>query len=320
MFLKAAILYGKKDFRIDEIKNPKINDKQYHIRVKACGICHSEIHQWDELNPNLDYPRFIGHEVAGEIIDRGKNVSKFKVGERVAVWIDGKGYAEEIAVEEKYIFPIADDVSFSEALAEPIGCTTNGVLKAELNLNDTVALVGTGFMGLIMIQELKLQGLKNIIAIDVREEMLNLAGNLGADTVINPIKDDVKGIVSKLTNGKGVDAAFEVGGNETTLNLASDLTRMEGKIEIFGFHPGSRKINDLGFWNWMAFDIINGHFRNIDTILNGTRIGMDLLNSKKIDMSPLITHKYRLEDINKGFADAHDKPIGFVKAVVEIGE
>ncbi|MCB0731766.1 MAG: hypothetical protein KDC88_12100, partial [Ignavibacteriae bacterium] len=136
--------------------------------------------------------------------------------------------------------------------------------------------------------------------------------------VINPNNEDVKSKIMSITQNKGIDATFEVGGNEITLNLAAQLTRMEGKIEIFGFHPGSRNINDLGFWNWMAFDIINGHFRNIDTILNGTRIGMELLNKNKINMKPLITHRYSLEEINSGFADAIKKPNGFVKAVIEI--
>lgn len=318
--MKAAILHGEKDFKIENVESPEMNDDQYLVNIKACGICHSELHQWDKKNENLEYPRFIGHEIAGIVVERGKGVSKYNIGDRVAVWADGKGYAEEIAIEEKFIFPIADDVSFTEAMAEPIGCTTNGVLKADLKLNDTVALVGTGFMGLIMIQELNLLGLNNVIAIDIRDEMLTLAKNLGADKVLNPLKDDVKSEINKLTENRGVDAAFEVGGNESTLNLASEITRMEGKIEIFGFHPGSRKINDLGFWNWMAFDIINGHFRNIDTILNGTGVGMALLNSGKIDMKPLVTHTYSLEDINQGFSDAHTKPDGFVKAVVELGK
>src|SRR5690606_22449536 len=143
-------------------------------------------------------------------------------------------------------------------------CTTNGVLKSNIQLNDSIALVGTGFMGLILLQQLKLRGAKFIAAIDVREEMLELAKKLGADYTINPQQEKTKDVIKDLTSGKGVDVSFEVGGNEKTLNLAADVCRMEGKLVIFGFHPGQRIINDLGYWNWMAFDIINAHFRDMN--------------------------------------------------------
>jgi L-iditol 2-dehydrogenase len=145
---------------------------------------------------------------------------------------------------------------------------------------------------------------------------LNLSGELGADHQLNPLNDDIDKEIKNLTNGKGVDISFEVGGNQSTLDLASQICRMEGKLVIFGYHPGSRVINDLGYWNWMAFDIINAHFRDMNTILRGTRIGMDLLNSGKIKMDKLITHRYSLEEIEKAFTAAKEKPVGFVKSVI----
>ncbi|MGE5861517.1 MAG: L-iditol 2-dehydrogenase, partial [Ignavibacteria bacterium] len=98
--------------------------------------------------------------------------------------------------------------------------------------------------------------------------------------------------------------------------LAADICRMEGKLVIFGFHPGPRKINDLGYWNWMAFDVINAHFRDLNTILNGTRIGMEMLNTGKINMKPLITHTFKLEEIENAFKAAKEKPKGFIKSVI----
>lgn len=312
----AAILHGSHDFRIEERPMPNIKDDEYLIRIRTCGVCHSEIHQWNETIKGLDYPRFIGHEVAGEITEAGKSTTKFKPGDKIAAWTDGKGYSEYISLKEDRVFPLADDIPFQYALAEPIACTTNGVIKADIQLEDTVALVGTGFMGLILLQQIKYTGAAKIIAIDIRDEMLAMAKNLGADIVINPAKEDHKKIINDLTGGKGVDVCIEAGGNEATLNLAADICRMEGKLVIFGFHPGSRTIKDLGYWNWMAFNIINGHFRNLDTILNGTRIGMEMLNAKKINMEPLITHTYSLERIEEAFTVAKDKPKGFVKSVI----
>jgi threonine dehydrogenase-like Zn-dependent dehydrogenase len=176
--------------------------------------------------------------------------------------------------------------------------------------------VGTGFMGLILLQQLKLRGPKFIAAIDVRDEILDLAKKFGADYTINPLKQNPKEFIKDVTNGKGVDVSFEVGGNESTLNLAPEICRMEGKLVIFGFHPGQRQIKDMGYWNWMAFDIINAHFRDMNTILNGTRIGIDMLNSGKINMKPLITHKFGLNEIENAFKAAKEKPRGFIKSVI----
>jgi 2-desacetyl-2-hydroxyethyl bacteriochlorophyllide A dehydrogenase len=314
--MKCAVLYEPHDWRLEDINVPSLGNDEVLLNVKACGVCHSEIHQWDVKVNDLEYPRFIGHEVAGEVLDLGKNVKDFKPGDRVAVWTDGKGYAEKIAVKSNKLFKISDNISFAEAMAEPIACTTNGVIKSDIQLNDTVALVGTGFMGLILLQQLKFRGPKFIVAIDTREEILEIAKKLGADFIINPKKEDTKEVIKNLTDGKGVDVSFEVGGNETTLNLAAEICKMEGRLVIFGFHPGPRKINDFGYWNWMAFEIINSHFRDMNTILNGTRIGMEMLNTGKINMQPLITHKFKLDEIENAFIVAKEKPRGFIKSVI----
>jgi L-iditol 2-dehydrogenase len=169
---------------------------------------------------------------------------------------------------------------------------------------------------LILLQQIKLQGASLVIAIDLRDDMLELASQLGADATINPSKENVVERINELTGNKKVDVSFEVGGNQSTLNLAADICRMEGKLVIFGYHPGERKINDLGDWNWMAFDIINAHFRNIHTILDGSRLGIELLNSGKINMKKLVTHTFPLERIEEAFSMAEKKPKGFVKSVI----
>jgi threonine dehydrogenase-like Zn-dependent dehydrogenase len=314
--MQAAILYGSHDFRIENLTMPKIQDDECLLELRACGVCHSEIHQWDHNIPGLEYPRHIGHEISGIVIETGKKIKSFKPGDRVAAWVDGKGYASHISVKEDRLFLMADNLPFSDAILEPVACTTNGVMKSGIQLGDTVALVGTGFMGLIILQQVKLLGAGKIIAIDVRDEMLQMAKLLGADVVINPLKENLKDKINDLTVGKGVDVSIEIGGVQGTLDTAADICRMEGKLVIFGYHPGQRIIKDLGYWNWMAFDIINAHFRDIKTILNGSRIGMQLINENKINMKPLITHVLKLSEIEKAFMLAKEKPVGFVKSVV----
>lgn len=318
--MRAAILHGAHDFRIEHRPTPEIKASECLIKVRACGVCHSEIHQWNHKLDGLDYPRFIGHEVAGQVIDAGAEVTKIKPGDRVAVWTDRNGYAEQVAVNADYVFPLADGIPFSQAMAEPIACTTNGVNRADIQLGDVVVIVGVGFMGLILLQQIKLCGALQVIAVDIRDEMLTLAGKLGADVTINPRRDNAAEVIKSLSEGRGADVVFEAGGSQETLNLAAQLCRMEGKVVIFGYHPGARIINDLGYWNWMAFDVINAHFRNIHTILGGARNGIHLLNARLINMEPLITHEYMLDDIEAAFQAAYDKPPGFVKSVLLMNE
>jgi threonine dehydrogenase-like Zn-dependent dehydrogenase len=318
--MKAAILYDAHDFRIEEQGTPAYVSDECLINVKACGVCHSELHQWDHRIAGLEYPRSIGHEVAGIISEVGKDVKNFKKNDRVAVWVDEKGYSEQIVAKQDRIFSLSEKISFKEAMAEPLSCTTNGVISANILLGDTVVLVGTGFMGLILLQQIKQRGAEQIIAIDIRDEMLEMAKELGAGITINPRNEKVDDIIKKATGDHGADICFEVGGTQTTLNLAASLCRMEGKVVIFGYHPGSRTIDDLGYWNWMAFDIINAHFRDIEKILDGASRGMKSLNKEQITLNPLITHTYPLEEINTAFATAIEKPKGFIKAVIVFDE
>jgi threonine dehydrogenase-like Zn-dependent dehydrogenase len=314
--MRSAVLYGPHDFRIEEFPSPDFGETECLVKVRACGVCHSEQHQWQIKVPGLEYPRRIGHEVAGEVLKVGSMVKEFKIGDRVAVWIDRNGYSEEIVAEESKMFKISSAIPFEEALAEPIGCTTNGIIRTNITIGDSIALVGTGFMGLILLQQIKLAGASLIISIDIREDMLDLASSLGADITINPLKENVDQRINELTKSGKVDVSFEVGGNETTLNLAAQICRMEGKLVIFGYHPGERKINDLGYWNWMAFSIVNAHFRDMKTIIDGSRLGIELLNAGRINMKPLITNKFQIEDIEEAFTMAKLKPKGFVKSVI----
>jgi threonine dehydrogenase-like Zn-dependent dehydrogenase len=314
--MKAAILHGAHEFRIETLPDPQVEPGTCLLDIKACGVCHSEIHQWQHHQEGLEYPRFIGHEVAGVVLETGAGVTAFKKGDRVAAWVDGKGYAEKVLVQVERLFPLADNIPFQQAMAEPIACTTNAVRRTNLHYGDTIAIIGVGFMGLILLQQIKLAFPQRLIAIDRRPQMLDLAASLGADMTFNADEADVADEINAITNGRGLDVVFEVGGSEATLNMTAALCRMEGKIVIFGFHPGARKINDLGWWNWMAFDIINAHFRDLDTILHGARVGMNQLNDGKINMSPLITHTFPLEEIEAAFQAALNKPKGFVKAVI----
>ena len=315
--MKAAILEAPRKFVVTDRPVPEVASDEILVKTEVCGVCTSEVDFFEGRNKAFQYPRFIGHEVSGTVKEVGSRVNEFSPGDRVAVYSERGGYAEYTSVPAKWAVKLADETPFEYALGEPIACSVNGVRKAQPELNDSVALVGCGFMGLIMIQVFKARGAGRIIAIDRRRSALDLAERLGAThTILAEDNEAVIDEVKSLTGGKGVDIGVEAAGIQATLDLTSKLVRMEGKLEVFGFHQGGLREVDWAYWNWMAFQIVNGHTRTQDIYVDGMRIGIGMIENGTLDMAPLVTHRYSLDDINTGFEDASAKREGFVKGVI----
>lgn len=314
--MRAAILKEPGRFEIESRPAPEPGPGQVRIRAHVCGICTGELDQYAGHVSGLDYPRFIGHEVSGVVDALGPNVDGVREGDRVTVYAEGEGYAEQVVVPAKWVVPLKPDTPFEHALGEPVACSVNGVRKADPELGASVCIVGCGFMGLVMLQVFKARGAGCVIAVDRRASVLELAARLGADETLDSDRTDVEEAVRELTDGDGVDIGVEAAGVQPTLDLTARLVRMEGKLVVFGFHLGGTREVDWAHWNWMAFDIINGHSRNPDTYVEGMRIGMGLLEAGKLRMDSLVTHEFDLDDINKGFECAVQKEDGFVKGII----
>jgi L-iditol 2-dehydrogenase len=166
----------------------------------------------------------------------------------------------------------------------------------------------------------QLQVPRQVIVADTRDDALERARTLGATRVVNVKNESLTDVVKQLTDGRGADVAFEVTGAQAPLLMLGDVTRMSGKIVIVGYHQGGRREIPLAQWNWMAFQVINAHFREVATIMRGMRIGMRLLTFGRLSLDGLVTHRFPLAEINQAFEIAHAKPEGFVKSTVAIGQ
>ena len=313
--MKIAILTGPKEFQFQEEPIPALMPDEVLVQVAACGVCTSELDMWEGKAGNQMYPRYPGHEVSGVIAERGKDVQGLAPGDRVAVWAPGRGFAEYVVVKSKYCFP-AGNLPLDLALAEPLACAVNTVELANLSLSDDVVIIGAGFMGNLVQKLVALQGPRRLIVADTRADALERALNLGATHVVNVAKESLPEAVKALTDGQGADVSFEATGVQAPLNLLGDVTRMSGKVVIVGFHQGEPRLIPLGYWNWMAFQILNAHFREEATILRGMRIGMRLLISRRLSLEDLVTHRFPLNEIGQAFLAAHEKPEGFVKSTI----
>lgn len=314
--MRIAVLKGIKNFAIEDEPMPITNLDEVLIRVKACGVCTSELYSWNGKHKDVSFPQYPGHEPTGIIEKVGKNVEGFEPGDHVAVWSDGRSYAEYIKVPGDYVIKIPEDIPFQMALGEPIGCAINGVRRSAIQLGDVVVIIGCGFMGSLIVQGAVLRGPSKIIAVDLDNDRLRLAKNLGADVIINSKENDAIRMVMELTDGKGADVVIEATGEQVPLDIASEMTRIRGRLVVFGYHVSGPRTVDMGMWNWKGLDVINAHERAPEVYVEGIKIGIDLLSRGKITMKQLVTHTYPLERINEAFDAADTKPKGFMKAVV----
>jgi L-iditol 2-dehydrogenase len=315
--MKIAVLEGPRSFEVVDADLPAIGDDEVLVRVANCGVCASELDMWEGKGDT--YPWFPGHEVSGVVEEVGSEVDGLRPGDALAVWVTERGFAEYVAVKAEYCLP-ADGVPLDLALAEPVACAVNAVELAAPALGDDVVLFGAGFMGNLVQKLTLLKGPRRLIVVDPRADALERALRLGATDVLDPGRDDVVAVVRELTGGRGADLTYEVTGVQAPLDVVGDVTRMSGKIAIVGYHQGEPRLIPLGQWNWMAFELVNAHFREVATIMRGMRVGMRLLTSGRLSLDGLVTHRFGLGEIGDAFATAHAKPDGFVKATVAIGE
>ena len=313
--MKIAMLTGPKEFEIRDEPLPTPLPDELLVQVAACGVCTGEMDMWEGTAGNQIYPRYPGHEVSGTVMEVGKDVSGFAPGDRVAIWVLSRGFAEFVTVKARYCFP-ARDLPLDLALAEPLACAVNAVELANVSLSDDVVIIGAGFMGNLVQKLVSMQGPRQMIVADTRTDALERAQRLGATQVVNVLSESLPDSVKASTEGLGADVSFEVTGSQGPLSMLGDVTRMSGKVVIVGFHQGEPRQIPVGYWNWMAFNILNAHFREEATILRGMRIGMRLLTSGRLSLEDLVTHRFPLHEINQAFLAAHEKPTGFVKSTV----
>jgi 2-desacetyl-2-hydroxyethyl bacteriochlorophyllide A dehydrogenase len=312
--VRIAVLTGVGELAVEDATIPDIRPDEVLVRVAACGVCASELDTWRGLG-STEFPLYLGHEVSGTVERIGGEVDSLAVGDPVGVWVTTRGFAEYVAVRAEYCRP-AGTARLDTALAEPLACAANAVEKADVLLGDDVVIVGAGFMGDLVHQLVALRGPRQVIVADTRADALSRAAELGATRTVDVTAESLPDVVRALTGGRGADVTFECTGSQAALATVGDVTRMSGKLVLVGFHQGAPREIPLGYWNWMAFDIVNAHFRDVRVIMRGMSIGMRLLAAGKVAIEPLVTHRFALDDIGEAFQTAFDKPDGFVKATV----
>jgi L-iditol 2-dehydrogenase len=310
--MRSAVLTAPGRFEIADAPPPEPAPDAVVLAVAACGVCASELPVWSGTVP-ADYPRHLGHEVSGTVVATGRDVRTPAVGTPVGAWVTSHGFAELVAAKAEHCRP-AGDVPLDQVLAEPLSCAVNAVEKAGVRLGDDVVVVGAGFMGNLVQALVRLRGARRLIVADTRPDALERAAALGATEVVDVRNRSLPEVVGEA----GADITFECTGAQGALDTIGEVTRMSGKLVLVGFHQGEPRRIPLAHWNWMAFDIVNAHFRDPAVIVRGLDVGMRLLTAGAVSLEPLVTHRFPLEQIGAAFEAARDKPPGFAKATVTL--
>lgn len=265
--MKALLLTAPSRLEFVEAPAPRPAAGEVLVRVRACGICGSDIHGWDGSTGRRRPPLIMGHEAAGEIAALGADVSGWQAGDRVtfdsmiycgacpscqagrvnlcenrqvmgvapAEYRRDGAFAEYVALPARLLYRMPEQLTFPQAaMIEPVAIALHAVQRVKVAPTDTVVVVGSGMIGLFVIQVLRWAGARRIVAVDLEPKRLALARELGATDTIQSDKGDVAAEVARLTGGNGADLAFEVVGISPTLQLAIACLRKGGSAVLVG--------------------------------------------------------------------------------------
>lgn len=311
--MKAAVFYKKHDIKIEEIKKPEPGAGEVLIKVMACGICGTDVHifEGDEGAAATPAGTVLGHEFSGIIEKTGAGVTAFKEGDRVTVdpnKLCGKcaycrsgighfceniigigttvngGFSEYAAVPESQVYKIADTTAFTEAaMCEPVACCLHGIDLCHITPGDTVAVIGCGMIGMIMLQLAKISGAAKIIAIEPDRGKLEKAKELGADIVIDPLSENAEEVIKE--NGiDRVGVVIECVGRPETMEEAIGIAGKKSTVMFFGLTAPDETISVK------PFELFKKEIELKASYINPYTQGraLALIDGKKIDVSSMV--------------------------------
>ena len=333
--MKSVVIHAAKDLRIEDREAETAGAGQVEIAVQAGGICGSDLHYFNHGGfgaIRLREPMILGHEIAGTIASRGAGVSGFSVGERVAVspsrpcsmceyclkgqqnqCLDMRFYGsamrmphvqgafrQRLVAESFQCHKIADGVSINEAaFAEPFAVTLHAVNRAGPLLDKRVLVTGCGPIGALCILAARAHGAREIIATDVMDGVLDKAKLVGADRTIN-VADHPEQLSEYSANKGSIDVMFEASGNERALRAGLEVLRPRGTLVQLGLGGDVAIPQNM----IVAKEIeIRGSFRFHEEFA----LAVDLINRRRVDVTPLLTGIFDMDDAVKAFETANDR-------------
>ncbi|HBN74474.1 MAG TPA: galactitol-1-phosphate 5-dehydrogenase [Planctomycetaceae bacterium] len=342
--MKAMMLSEYKKLDVIEMPRPEVGPKDILIAVQACGICGSDIHGYDGSTGRRIPPLVMGHEASGIVEEIGSQVTQYAVGDRLTFdstvscgdcfycrrgeinlcdnrkvlgvscgeYRQHGAFAQFVLVPENICYRLPESFPFEHAaMIEAVSIAVHATNRTPLSLGDSAVVVGSGMIGLLVVQALKVAGCSTIIAVDLDEDKLKLAKELGATHSLKGDAIDVPAEVQKLTYGRGASVAIEVVGASATINTAIDSVRKGGHVTLVGNLSPNVEIplqkvvsRELTLYGSCAS---RGEYPEC----------IDLMNSGDIQVEPLISLKAPLADGPELFEKLYGGKSGLMKVILQ---
>jgi threonine dehydrogenase-like Zn-dependent dehydrogenase len=313
--MRAGVLAAAGHAELAEVPRPEPAPGQVRIRIEGSGVCGSDLPVW-QGREWFDYPRepgAPGHEGWGVVDAIGDGVEGLEHGARVAS-LGCHAYAEYDVAEAAEVIALPSGLDGVPFPGEALGCALNVFRRSAIGAGQTVAVVGAGFLGSLLIQLAARAG-AHVVAISRRSSALVVARRMGAEEAL-VLDEGVPAAIESLTGGDGCDRAIEAVGRQETLDLAGRIVGVRGRLVIAGFHQEGRRSVDMQLWNWRGIDVVNAHERELAVRAGGVREAARMVAAGALDPEPLYTHRFRLTELGTAFATAVERPDGFMKALV----
>jgi L-iditol 2-dehydrogenase len=342
--MRAAVLHGAHDLRIEEVAVPTCGPDDALVRVHACGICASDVHYYEYGAIGryvVEAPMILGHEAAGEVISVGARVTSLSVGTRVAIEpgvtcgrcryckqgrynlcaqvvfyatppVHG-ALAEYAVIRADFAHPIPDAVTYAQAaLVEPISVGIHAARLTGVQPGSTVVVLGGGPIGLLAAVAARQAGAAQVVLTDIFPKRLEVARQLGATAAVDVRTQDVRTVVDGLTDGEGADAALDTTGNRAVLESVPDLMRRGGTVAVIGLPPDDAVTYRMN----TVVDkelAIRGVFRYANTY----PAGIQLVASQRYPLEAVITHCLPLAESPHAFELLVEHKDQAIKVMIE---
>lgn len=335
--MRAAVFEGIEHITVKEVPDPVVKENEVLLKVEACAVCGSDIRIFHHGNDRVHPPQILGHEMAGEVIKVGSRVTKWVVGDRIAVGADVPcghcvycesgmgnncmenyamgyqfpgGFAEycllnEMVINYGPVHRIPDHVEYEEAaLAEPLGCVINGLEMVNIRLGDTVVIIGAGPIGCMMIPVARLWGATKIIMVEKDRARIEGAKKFDADEYIWTQEQDPVKRVMELTAGFGANVVITANAVSSTHLDAINMAGHRARINLFGgLAAGETILLEPNKIHYKEISVMGSH----GSTPRQHRMALDLIASGKIDIKKYISHHFSLEAIRDAFMAAENR-------------
>ncbi len=346
--MTAAVYRGKDQLSLEQLAVPPIGEREILVRVHACGICGTDLKKIEHgLVPP---PRVFGHEIAGRVAQTGRNVTRFKVGDRVAVHhhipcrdcfycekklfsqceqyrrtgttagfeAAGGGFSEYVRVMDwvvaEGVVPIPDDISFEEAsFLEPLNTCLKALHTARLVPGETVVVFGQGPIGLMLAQSARSDGAE-VMGVDLLDRRLEISKQLGTPRVCNPHNEDLPTKVAEWTAGRGADLAVVAAHSADAVRQGQEIVRRGGRVLLFAQTvPGEQISVDASQICVEEKQLIGSYSASVEL----QETAASLIFSRKVNVAGLISHRFPLDHFLEGFCLATHPSQDSLKVMIQ---